>query len=38
MRQLSGSCILAPDLKEVRDLARYRMKTQAKAHPLVAAA
>ena len=24
---LSGSCIPAPDLKEVRDLARYRMKT-----------
>ena len=29
---LSGSCIPAPDLKEVRDLARYRMKTvQARA-------
>ena len=24
---LSGSCIPAPDLREVRDLARYRMKT-----------
>ena len=29
---LSGSCIPAPDLREVRDLARYRMKTvQARA-------
>jgi transposase len=29
---LSGSCIPSPDLKEVRDLARYRMKTvQARA-------
>lgn len=26
-RLTSGSCIPAPDLKEVRDLARYRMKT-----------